>query len=100
MQRALTQEQRLLLLEAARRYKEFNHGAGTLTDALTGLGTAREYRPVEDADLMRVVTQAGREKPNALYWWKLTPRGAAIVRVIVSALTVPQICAELKEAMS
>ena len=100
MSKALTREQRLLLLEAARRYKEFYKDGAPLTLVHTGLGTAKEYRPVEDADLMRVVPQAGKEKPNTLYWWKLTPKGAAIVRVIVSALTVSQICAEIKEAMS
>src|SRR5450830_900049 len=102
MPKALTREQRLLLLEAARRYKEFDYGTGegALINFYAGLGTVKEYRPVEDADLMRVVVQAGPEKPGTLYWWKLTTKGAAIVRVIVSALTVFQIVAELKGAMS
>jgi hypothetical protein len=95
--RALTKPQRLLLLEAARRYKEYNPGGDSLTDALSGLGTAREYKTVEDADLMRVCTQAGIDRPNTIYWWKLTPSGAAIVRILVSALSVDQIVTELKK---
>jgi hypothetical protein len=96
MSKRLTTKQRELLMEAARRYKQFTSDGESLTQAATGLGTVREYRPVEDAGLMRAVTQVGKERPDTIYWWKLTPEGAAIVRVLISAMTLPQLLAEVE----
>lgn len=102
MSKGLTKEQRRLLMEAARRYLKFIATSPTfigldMTNAMVGLGTAREYRPVEEADFMRVSLSwhDGPERPDTVYWWKLTKKGAAIVKVLAAAMTVEQIQKEL-----
>jgi hypothetical protein len=97
MSQRLTTKQRQLLMEAARRYKQFAKDGESLTQAQTGLGTVSQYKPVEDAGLMRACVNVGStDRRDTIFWWKLTPEGAAIVRVIVSAMTLPQIWAEVE----
>lgn len=71
-----------LLIEALRRFSRFSmtqkgKGVESLTTEWTGLGSATEYKPVLDEGLMEIAT-----KPNPGYatWWRLTPKGAKIVK--------------------
>jgi hypothetical protein len=101
--KGLTIKQRRLLMEATRRYLNFREVTGNtfkgldMTNALVGLGTVKEYAPVEEAGFMRI-SLSHSDNPdnrNQVYWWKLTTEGAAIVKVLAAALTVEQIEKEL-----
>lgn len=72
----LSRKQHELLVEALRRYTAFNKGK-SLTEAWTGLGYATDYMPVLKNGLMR---RASNAYPRALSWWKLTDKGAEIVK--------------------
>jgi hypothetical protein len=103
MSKGLTIKQRRLLMEATRRYLKFIDMTGKtfpgldMTNALAGLGTVKEYAPVEEAGFMRISLSYGDDPDNRnqVYWWKLTQKGAAIVKVLAAALTVEQIEKEL-----
>ncbi len=90
--RGLTKRQRLLLLEAARRYMRFHKGE-SLTQAWVGLGSVSTYRPALDADFMR--TQNGKMEARISHWWVLTKKGAAIVKILISTFTLSQLEDEL-----
>lgn len=87
MKRGLSKNQRILLLEAARRYVRFHMGE-PITQAWTGLGSASAYKPVYDAGYMKPV---GALTPRAVNWWRLTAKGAAIVKVLTSSMTLSEI---------
>lgn len=71
-----------LLVEALRRFECFavrrdgkEWTMADLQSVCTGLGTATDYKPAVNQDLMKVVN------PNKRYycWWTLTEKGAKIV---------------------
>jgi hypothetical protein len=71
----LTPKQHILLCEALRRYTRHYKGKD-LVSSWTGFGSMTEYKPCLSAGLMDYATTPN---PGHLVWWKLTPRGAAIV---------------------
>ncbi len=78
----ITQKQKVLLLEAARRWllkPEDHTGGQTLTTAWTGLGTCTEYKAVTQAGLMCLATGTA-PAARVLRWWQLTDTGADIVQ--------------------
>ena len=87
MKRGLSKNQRILLLEAARRYIRFHMGE-PITQAWTGLGSASAYKPVHDAGYMEPATGLN---PRAATWWRLTEKGAAIVKVLTSSMTLGEL---------
>lgn len=78
----LTSRQHVLLYEALRRFLNF-HPDEDLLHAWTGLGVPSTYKPAVDAGLMEVVHPP--TEPRIIAWWRLTPRGAAVVAEWVSA---------------
>ena len=92
MSKALTKNQRLLLMEAARRYLRFHKGE-SLTEAWTGLGSVSTYKPAINAGFMR--THDGKMDARISHWWILTEKGAAIVKILISSFTLGQIEDEL-----
>ena len=85
----LTARQEQLLMEAARRWIiiDDTHRAKGIRWAWTGLGSATYYKPVVDAGLMEIAT---RPNPGHLTWWRLTDKGAAIVRPLLDAVLKPR----------
>ena len=77
--KALTRKQHTLLVEALRRHTRFNlHDLREPLDrARTGLGSATTYAPAVKAGLMECATTLN---PRYSTWWRLTPKGAAIVQ--------------------
>jgi hypothetical protein len=74
----LTGKQHWLLCEALRRYSKFSDYKDiALTSAWTGLGSATQYKPALDKDLM---TYATTPNPGFMTWFKLTPLGAQYVQ--------------------
>lgn len=75
----LGKKQLAILLEATRRYLAFQdeNFLKPLHQAWTGLGTVTTYRSVHKAGLMTIAT---KPNPGYMTWWKLTSKGAAIVR--------------------
>ncbi len=80
-QRKLTKDQRWLLGEALRRFLRFGNGKG-ITQAWTGLGSYSQYKSALDAGYM---TYATKPNPGHMTWWKLSRRGALIVRRWINA---------------
>ena len=75
----ISKRQTGLLLEASRRWlqaDDVDRSRG-LTSAWTGLGSASGYRPATDAGLMTCATVLN---PGHATWWRLTDKGAEIVR--------------------
>ncbi len=88
--RGLTKTQRLLLLEAALRYEKFEKRNGkSLTNAWTGLGVWSSYKPAYERGFM--VPLGGRITKGICMWWVLTPTGAAIVKMLISTMTLQEI---------
>ena len=74
MAKKLGRQQHRKLCEALRRYTRFGEGK-PLTEAWTGLGSATDYRPGDG--LMEIATSSN---PGYSTWWRLTPKGAALVQ--------------------
>ena len=73
-----------LMVEALRRWVAFHRDREleALESAWLGLGTYSYYKPALDAGLMTCATA-----PNPRYyltWWKLTPKGAAIMKAWIA----------------
>lgn len=66
-----------LLTEALRRYARFHKGE-SLTEAWTGLGSARDYRNALQGGYMEWINGVGN--PGYTYWLRLTEKGAKIVQ--------------------
>jgi len=93
--KGLTKRQRLLLLEAARRYLKFEKRDGkSLADAWAGLGLWSSYKPAYEGGFM--VPIGGRITKRITMWWLLTPTGAAVVKMLISTMTLQSIEAELE----
>ena len=79
----LNSNEHWLLCEALRRFSRFGHDYGNkITMAWTGLGSASQYRAALDAGFM---TYATSPNPGFMTWWKLTRKGARIVRAWLNA---------------
>lgn len=86
----MTTKQHDLLCEALRRFCRFamlrdSKTVDALTTAWTGLGSARTYRPATDAGLMECATPPLPDNPRHATWWRLTAKGANIVRPWLAA---------------
>jgi len=66
-----------VLAEALRRRCRFNgNDKQSILKQWTGLGCATEYKQAVQGGYME---HAQKPNPGAMCWWKLTPKGAAIV---------------------
>lgn len=76
----LSQAEHVALVEALRRRSRFGAnptGGEGITEQWTGLGTATTYKAVVSAGFMVCATSLNR---GHITWWRLTQRGAAIIR--------------------
>jgi hypothetical protein len=75
-----------LLLEALRRWLftpgQPHLGSERLDEAWLGLGTYTVYKQAIEAGLM---TYVHKPNPGYIQWWRLTPKGAAIVQGWIDA---------------
>ena len=72
-----------VLCEALRRFSRFGYKYNNkITQAWTGLGCATKYNPAVDAGLMVCATTLN---PGYMTWWRLTRKGARIVRAWLNA---------------
>lgn len=98
MQRKLGKRQRILMLEAARRWLQETRYLYTssieariafvaannehrMVEAWTGIGTKSDYQTVVDAGLMTYV----HFRHGSIKWWRMTEKGASLVQSWVHA---------------